>query len=280
MNSVREELGSYRPLKELQDREPANLANQRRLGLERVSVVIPTMNEAENIGWVLERLPSYVDEVVLVDGRSTDDTVARAQAIRPDIKVVLETKKGKGAALRAGFAACSGELIVMIDADCSMEPSEIDRFVALLSCGYDFVKGSRYMAGGGSTDITRIRSLGNRVLTGAVNTLFDMKFSDLCYGYIAFRKEHLEALDLQSDGFEIETELILHAIAADLKITEVPSHESPRQHGESNLRVLRDGPRVLRTLVSERFSRKNKRQERVEVEVPAFGPSEVREQVA
>jgi glycosyltransferase involved in cell wall biosynthesis len=223
---------------------------------ERVSVIIPTLNEAENIGWVLERLPAYVHEVVLVDGRSTDDTVARAQAVRPNIKVVLETAKGKGAALRAGFAAATGDLVVMIDADCSMEPAEIDRFVSLLACGYDFVKGSRFMAGGGSSDITRIRAWGNRVLTTAVNVLFDTRFSDLCYGYIGFHRRHLEALDLRSDGFEIETELILHAIAADLRITEVPSHEAPRLHGESNLRVLRDGPRVLRTLLTERFTRK------------------------
>jgi hypothetical protein len=225
-----------------------------RSGAARVSVIIPTMNEAENIGWVLERLPAYVYEVILIDGRSTDDTVARAQAIRPDIKVVLETAKGKGAALRAGFAAATGELIVMIDADCSMEPAEIDRFVSMMCHGYDFVKGSRFMAGGGSSDITRIRDWGNRVLTTSVNVLFKTKFSDLCYGYIGFHRNHLAALNLQSDGFEIETELITHAITAGLRITEVPSHESPRQHGESNLRVLRDGPRVLRTLLQERLN--------------------------
>jgi hypothetical protein len=225
-----------------------------RSGAERVSVIIPTMNEAENIGWVLERLPSYVYEVVLIDGRSTDDTVDRARSVRPDIKVVLETAKGKGAALRAGFAAATGDLIVMIDADCSMEPAEIDRFVSMMCHGYDFVKGSRFMAGGGSSDITRIRDWGNRVLTTAVNILFKTKFSDLCYGYIGFHRNHLAALDLQSDGFEIETELITHAITAGLRITEVPSWESPRQHGESNLRVLRDGPRVLRTLMQERLA--------------------------
>ncbi|MCA1847264.1 MAG: glycosyltransferase family 2 protein, partial [Actinobacteria bacterium] len=162
-----------------------------RSGAERVSVIIPTMNEAENIGWVLDRLPSYVYEVILVDGRSTDDTVARAQAIRPDIKVVLETGKGKGCALRAGFAAATGELVVMIDADCSMEPAEIDRFVSMMCHGYEFVKGSRFMAGGGSSDITHIRAWGNTVLTIAVNVLFGTKFSDLCYGYIGFHRNVL-----------------------------------------------------------------------------------------
>jgi glycosyltransferase involved in cell wall biosynthesis len=247
-----------------------------RSGAERVSVIIPTMNEAENIGWVLERLPSYVYEVVLIDGRSTDDTVDRARSVRPDIKVVLETAKGKGAALRAGFAAATGDLIVMIDADCSMEPAEIDRFVSMMCHGYDFVKGSRFMAGGGSSDITRIRDWGNRVLTTAVNILFKTKFSDLCYGYIGFHRNHLAALDLQSDGFEIETELITHAITAGLRITEVPSWESPRQHGESNLRVLRDGPRVLRTLLNERINgRRNRRRAETATQVEDYELTQV-----
>lgn len=219
----------------------------------RVSVVIPTLNEERNVGWVLERLPDLVDEVILVDGRSTDDTVAVARAARPDIQVVLETAPGKGAALRAGFAAASGEYVVMIDADGSMDPSEIVRFVDALQSGCDFVKGSRFAPGGGTADMSPIRRLGNGALRGAVNVLYRTNFTDLCYGFIGFRRERLSALRLDSQGFEIETEMIARAVVASLRIAEIASFEAERRNGESNLHAWRDGRRALRTLLRERF---------------------------
>jgi glycosyltransferase involved in cell wall biosynthesis len=219
----------------------------------RVSVVIPTLNEEPNVSWVLERLPDVVDEVVLVDGRSTDDTVAAARAVRPDIRVVLETTPGKGAALRAGFAAARGEYVVMIDADGSMDPAEILRFIEALRSGCDLVKGSRFTPGGGTSDMSRIRRLGNGALRGAVNLLYRTNFTDLCYGFIGFRRERLGALRLDSHGFEIETEMVARAVVASLRIGEVPSFEAERRHGESHLSAWRDGQRALRTLLRERF---------------------------
>jgi glycosyltransferase involved in cell wall biosynthesis len=219
----------------------------------RVSVVIPTLNEERNVAWVLERLPDLVDEVVLVDGRSTDRTVEVAKAVRPDIRVVLETQPGKGAALRAGFAAARGEFIVMIDADGSMDPGEIERFVEALKEGSDFVKGSRFATGGGTADMSSIRRLGNDALRTAVNVLYRTNFTDLCYGFIGFRRERLNALRLDSTGFEIETEMIARAVVASLRISEVASFEAERRSGESNLSAWRDGRRALKTLLHERF---------------------------
>jgi glycosyltransferase involved in cell wall biosynthesis len=218
-----------------------------------VSLVVPTLDEERNVAWVLERLPAGLDEVILVDGRSTDDTVAVARAVCPDIRVVLERRPGKGAALRAGFAAAHGDYVVMIDADGSMNPSEIPRFVRALDAGCDFVKGSRFAAGGGTNDIDLVRRVGNGALRTAVNVLYRAKFSDLCYGFMAFRRDKLAALRLGSDGFEIETEMVVRAVIAGLRIGEVPSFEAERQYGESNLRPWRDGRRVLGTLLSERF---------------------------
>jgi glycosyltransferase involved in cell wall biosynthesis len=219
----------------------------------RVSVVIPTLNEERNIEWVLERLPALADEVILVDGRSTDKTIAVARAARPDIRVVLETQPGKGAALRAGFAAARGDYIVMIDADGSMHPDEIERFVDALQSGCDFVKGSRFAEGGGTADMSPIRRIGNGALRTAVNLLYRTNFTDLCYGFIGFRRERLGALRLDSQGFEIETEMIARAVVASLRIGEVPSFEAERRHGESNLSAWRDGRRALATLLRERF---------------------------
>ncbi|MCA4135039.1 glycosyltransferase family 2 protein [Arthrobacter sp. M4] len=216
-----------------------------------VSVVIPTLNEEMNLPWVLRRMPSYVDEVVIVDGRSKDHTVDVARQVRVDVVVVAEPRKGKGVALRAGFAAASGDIIVMLDADGSMDPREIGWFVSPLQHDYDFVKGSRYVTGGGSEDLTFLRSFGNRALTQLANTVLHSNYSDLCYGYIAFRRECLEVLELKSDGFEIETELIVRAARAGLRIAEVPSIELGRISGASNLRTFRDGWRVLRTMARE-----------------------------
>ncbi|GAA3180805.1 glycosyltransferase family 2 protein [Nonomuraea roseoviolacea] len=218
-----------------------------------VTVVVPAMNEADNLPHVFATLPAWIDEVVLVDGNSSDDTVAVARRLRPDLRVVAQTGRGKGNALIEGFAAASGDIIVMIDADGSTDGREIFSFVAALEDGADFAKGSRYAPGGGSDDISPLRSLGNRALTGLTNWLYGTRYTDLCYGYNAFWARHLDAMSLDCDGFEIETLMNVRAAQAGLIIAEVPSHERSRIHGESNLHAVRDGWRVLRTIVRERF---------------------------
>ncbi|WP_214365529.1 glycosyltransferase family 2 protein [Pseudonocardia sp. H11422] len=216
-----------------------------------VSLVIPTKNEAANVGWVLEQIPNCVDEVVLVDGRSSDATLVTALSYRADLRVVVQQGSGKGDALRAGFLAASGDIVVMIDADGSMAPQEIPHFLHFLSNGYDFVKGSRFMGGGGSLDITRTRRLGNRALLHLVNVLYRAQLTDLCYGFCAFHRRYLPFLNLTTPGFEIETQMTISALRAGLRIAEVPSLEMPRRCGRSNLRTFRDGTRVLRTVLRE-----------------------------
>ncbi|MEV1289246.1 glycosyltransferase family 2 protein [Micromonospora sp. NPDC049679] len=223
---------------------------------QSVSVVIPALNEEHNIPWVLERMPPIVDEVVLVDGHSSDRTIEVARAVRPDVVVVPQHFRGKGDAVRVALRAATCDLIVMIDADGSMDPAEIHRFVTPLMNGYDFVKGSRLLTGGGSTDLTALRKLGNQMLVRMTNTMFLVRFTDLCYGFLSFRRECLSALALTAHGFEIETELVVHALKANLRIAEVPSTELPRRCGTSNLHAFRDGKRVLRTLIRERFVRR------------------------
>lgn len=216
-----------------------------------VSVVVPAMNEAENLPHVFATLPQWIDEIVLVDGNSVDDTIAVAKRLRPNVRVITQTGKGKGNALSAGFAACTGDIIVMIDADGSTDGREIIQFVGALVTGADFVKGSRYATGGGSDDLTFNRKFGNKVLTGLVNRIYGTSYSDLCYGYNAFWARHLDALNLDCDGFEVETLMNIRAAKAGLKVQEVPSHERCRIHGESNLHAVRDGIRVLKTILRE-----------------------------
>jgi len=216
-----------------------------------VSIVVPAMNEAENLPHVFATLPQWIDEIVLVDGNSVDDTVAVARRLRPNVKIVTQTGKGKGDALSAGFAACTGHIIVMIDADGSTDGHEIISFVGALVTGADFVKGSRYASGGGSDDLTFNRRFGNKVLTGIVNVMYGTQYTDLCYGYNAFWARHLDVLNLDCDGFEVETLMNIRAARGGLRVHEVPSHERNRIHGESNLHVVRDGWRVLKTILRE-----------------------------
>ncbi|HTQ22736.1 MAG TPA: glycosyltransferase family 2 protein [Mycobacterium sp.] len=214
-----------------------------------VSLVIPVRNEARNIGWVLEQVADDVDEIILVDGDSTDVTLVTARRCRPDVRVLAQQGAGKGSALRTGFLAATGDIIVMMDADGSMSPREIRHYLHFLANGFDFVKGSRFISGGGSLDITRFRGLGNWFLLAVFNTAYDAHLTDLCYGFCAFHRRYLEHLDLSATGFEIEAEMTARAMQAGLRIAEVPSLELPRRSGASNLHAIRDGIRVLRTVL-------------------------------
>lgn len=217
-----------------------------------VSVVIPTLNEEKNLSHVLPRIPKWIHEVVLVDGHSTDGTVAEARRLYPSIRVVNQKGRGKGAALQSGFAAATGDIVVMLDADGSTDPAEIPLFIAPLLAGADFVKGSRFLQGGGTADMEFYRRFGNWCFVQLVRVLFGGRYSDLCYGYNAFWRRVLPQLKLNGNGFEIETMMNIRALRARLKITEVPSFENERIHGTSNLNTISDGWRVLKTIFKER----------------------------
>lgn len=252
------------------DRAPSStvdsLPTTLRQGSPSVSVVIPAMNEAKNLPHLARRMPPGVAEIVLVDGRSTDDTVATARALWPNVEVVRQTRTGKGNALACGLAAAQGDIIVTIDADGSMDASEIPIFVEALLDGADYAKGSRFIAGGGSSDITRIRKLGNRALNGLTGRIHKTTYTDLCYGFNAMWRYVLPVLGLDAgaseagwdrhwgDGFEVETLMNIRVHLAGLSIAEVPSFEAPRVYGSSNLRAVGDGWRVLTTIAREHES--------------------------
>ena len=233
-----------------------------------VSVVVPTLNEAKNLPHVFARLPGGIHELIVVDGHSVDGTCEVARRLRPDVRIVTQNRSGKGNALACGFAAATGQVIVMLDADGSADAGEIPAFIQALLDGADFAKGSRFAPGGGSADLTRLRTLGNRFLMAMVNRAYRTAYTDLCYGFNVFWRRHLPVLRLDSttpprdgaerlwgDGFEIETLIAIRVTVARLAVVEVPSFEHSRIHGASNLTAFSDGLRVLRMILAERRAR-------------------------
>ena len=250
-----------------------------RLTRAQVTVVVPTLNEEANIAWVLRRMPRDVDEIILVDGCSTDRTVEVARRVRPDLVLVSQPAKGKGAALLTGMGMATGDIVVMIDADGSMDPAEIPAMIGALYAGADLVKGSRATSGGESRDFSPLRRLGNWGLTRTANWVYRQRWRELCYGYAGFWRDVLPVLGLDDSvsaligtadaaaldpqvttgprieygfGFEIEALLFCRAARSKLRIAEVFSFEHARRNGESNLATWRDGRRVLSALVRER----------------------------
>jgi len=226
----------------------------------RVSVVIPAVNEERNLPYLASRMPRDIDEIVFVNGPSVDQTAEVASQLWPNGIHLSQTRRGKGNALACGFAEASGDIIVMMDADGSTCPTELPRFLGALISGADFAKGSRFVQGGGSADITRFRMFGNHGLVGIVNRLFSTKYTDLCYGFNAFWRhclDHMWLPDVDAplpqwgDGFEIETLINLRVAASGLSVAEVCSYEKARMYGLSNLNAVGDGMRVLRTIQKE-----------------------------
>lgn len=220
-----------------------------------ISVIIPTLNEAGNLPYVINTIPDWVDEIIIVDGRSRDDTERVAKVLRPDVRIVRQERRGKGAALRAGLDAATGDILIIMDADGSMDGAEIAKFRDVLIAGADYVKGSRFTAGGGSVDITRLRRFGDRGICFLIWLLFGARYSDGTYGFKGMWADRLDAFHIDTDGFEVELLIDIRAHRAAMRTIEVPCFESDRIHGSSNLNAARDGLSCLRVILRERLRR-------------------------
>ena len=217
----------------------------------KVGVVIPALNEEKNIGDVLCRLNNIgITNILVIDGLSKDQTLKIAAL--NGAKIVSQTGRGKGQAIRQVLSNnyLDSDFLVLMDADGSMSPEEIPRFVQALSKGADVAKGSRFIGGGGTYDMTATRTIGNALMTSTVNILCGSEYTDLCYGFAAFNKKAIQMLApvLESNSFEIEAEMFIKAKKLGLKILEVPSIEHKRKNGVSNLNTYRDGLKIAKTI--------------------------------
>jgi glycosyltransferase involved in cell wall biosynthesis len=217
--------------------------------MQKISVVIPAKNEEETLGYVLEdlnqtiaQLPNYEVQVICVDDHSTDKTANIARSF--GATVVNNTgKAGKGMALRAGFAASEGDVLVMLDADYSHRAEELPRMLEALTDGVGLVIGSRVV--GGSEEYTHVRALGNVFLSATLGLCTRRYLSDALNGFKVFRRDVFTDFQYTSRAFEIEIEIIANALRKGYRIVEVSSHERARAGGKMKSSVVRHGTRFL-----------------------------------
>ncbi|WOX20927.1 glycosyltransferase family 2 protein [Streptomyces solicathayae] len=195
-----------------------------------MSLVVPVHPDDGDADWLLGRLPPRVSEVILVG----------------------PSEHGDADVPHAGLLAAAGDYIVVMGADGSMSPREIPHYLHYLESGYDFVKGSRFIAGGDFTDYPLLRRLGHHALLRVARRLYGQHLTDLWYGFCAFRRGFVDLLDLRPNGYELGAELVAHALHYGLRVAEVPSLEQPRRHGPAHPHTVRDGARILGTLLDER----------------------------
>jgi glycosyltransferase involved in cell wall biosynthesis len=223
-----------------------------------VSIIIPTLNEEKNLPKVLSDVQNFSRkskrkiELIIVDGHSSDRTVALAR--RAGARILYDSI-GKGSAIIAGIFAARAPVLVIMDADCSHTADELPELISRVEKSADICMGSRFMPGGGSDDITRLRYLGNKFFVCLVNILWGTKYTDLCYGYRSMRTRAAREMRLTSKGFGIETEISIKSAKAGLRTVEIPSWEKLRLHGESRLKTFRDGFIILKTIAREFFAR-------------------------
>lgn len=215
-----------------------------------VSIVIPTLNEEQNIGRLLREVKAmmkgYDFEIIVVDGHSKDGTVRLAKSMGARI---IYDELGKGSALKKGIMDAKGKVIIAMDADLSNRAKELRLLIAGIETGYDICMGSRFLTGGGSDDMPMIRKIGNGFFVWIVNMFYGSRYTDLCYGYRSFARNVAQKLDLKENGFGIEAEISIKAMKKKMKVLEVPSYEKKRESGDAKLMTVRDGWAILKTIM-------------------------------
>jgi dolichol-phosphate mannosyltransferase len=216
-----------------------------------VTIVIPARNEEANIAEVIQACKPYGDEILVVDGHSTDRTREIAEAL--GARVLLDGGKGKGEAIRVAADAVRSDIVVFIDADGSHEPKDIPRLVELIDRGEaDHVSASRLMGGsselhGGFDEFFRL--MGSSFITACINKRFRVRLSESQNGFRAIRTEVLRKLGLTENITTIEQEMIMKTLRKGYRMGEVPSHEYQRKHGTSSIRLSRVAFRYVYTLI-------------------------------
>lgn len=217
---------------------------------EKITVIVPTRNEADNLLPVLVRARPHADELLVIDGHSTDGT--REIAVACGARVIIDDAKGKGAAIRRGIEEAQGDILVFLDADGSHDPSDIPALVAPILAGEaDHVSGSRMLGGSDELHATIqqfVRLFGSQVITLSINYTLGVRLTDCQNGFRAIRRDVARQLGLQENITTIEQEMIIKTVRRGFHLMEVATHEYARANGQSNFRVIDVWHRYLQTL--------------------------------
>lgn len=222
----------------------------------KVSLIIPTKDESGVIGSVLKEVPrNIIDEIIVIDGHSTDTTGEEAKAqLRPgEDKFILQKKKGFGSALLQAFKIAKGDVVVIMNADGSHNPKDIPALLKKIGQGYEYVMASRYMKEGRSDDDTIVRFIGNRTLTFLTNLFYGVNVTDSLFFYTAITRKGLNKLHFSSPGFEFCIEMLIKANKDGLKFAEVPVIERRRFSGKSKVNALSAGWKILMVILREKL---------------------------
>jgi len=223
-----------------------------------VSLIIPAYNEGDTVGSVIRDAGEIMDdyglpyEIIVVNDGSTDDTELVALSTRKARVLSHKPNRGKGYCLRRALKYARGDIIVTLDSDGEHKPKEIPDLLNSLFHGNDIVSGSRFLSN--RPDVTtKINQVGNILFNTAIMTLTGRNITDSQTGFRAMRREALEKLGLQSDGYEIETEITMKSLRNDFRFIEVPITVQRRQYSISKLKILADGRRILATIIRSSF---------------------------
>lgn len=221
-----------------------------------LSVIVPVYNEAKTVRQILEKINAVkIDkEIIVVDDSSCDGTEKILRDIKyNNLKIIHHSSnRGKGAAFLTGLSHAQGEFIIIQDADLEYEPNDYLKLMEVIKeNNADIVLGARFKKGYHGLFIHR---LGNRLLTGLLNLLFDLKLNDCFTCYKLFRRDTINLLNLKEQSFTIETEIVAKAAKKGLRIIEVPISYYPRSYSEGKKIRCKDGIRAIRSIIKYRFS--------------------------
>lgn len=224
--------------------------------MEKVSIVIPAYNEERNLPHMIESLRKLKDfdlEIIVVDDGSRDKTAEVARSLGAKV-VSYSPNRGKGAAFREAISYITAEYVVQIDADHQFQPSDIPHLVESLKKGSDIVLGSRFK--GGTIErgsVTKVNSFGNWAMSLATSLFSGHRVYDIMAGFKAFKTNALRALGLKTNHFGYEAEIVVRGESMGFKIDEVPITYKHRIDGVSNVKKLKDGIRVLTTIIKTKI---------------------------